>query len=72
MEALKHAYDKMARPTTLVLLHDNKDQFWKAKDTLTHEGLSVVTYKDPDDAQNACTFLWDGGSQRHLGDLWKS
>ena len=44
----------MERPTTLVLLLSDKDQFWKAaKDTLTH----VVTYNNPDDAQNCKTFL---------------
>merc|ERR1712061_338943 len=47
----------MGRPATLVLLLNDKDQFWKAKDTLTHEGLSVVTYNNPDDAQNCKTFL---------------
>ena len=57
MEALKHAYDKMDRPTTLILLHHNTDQFWKVKDTLTHEGLSVVNYNDPGDAQNCKTFF---------------
>ena len=52
-----HAYDKMERPTTLVLLLSEKDLFWKAIDTLTHEGLSVVTYNDPDDVQNCKTFF---------------
>ena len=57
MEALKHAYDEIERPTTLVLLLNDKDQFLKAKDTLTQEGLSVVAYNNPDDAQNCKTFF---------------
>ena len=57
MEALKYAYHKMERPTTLVLLLNDKDKFWKAKDNLTQEGVNVVTYNDPDDAQNCKTFL---------------
>ena len=57
MEALKHAYNRMGRPTTLVLLLDTKDQFREAKDTLSKEGLSVVTYKDSDDAENCKSFL---------------
>ena len=47
----------MERPTTLVLLLNDKDQFLKAKDTLTQEGLSVVAYNNPDDAQNCKTFF---------------
>ena len=57
MEALKHAYNRMGRPTTLVLLLSDKDQFGKVKDTLTQVGLNVATYKDPDDTQNCETFL---------------
>ena len=56
-KAIKYAYDKMGRPTTLVLLFDAKDQLSEAKDILTQEGLRVVTYNNPDNSQDCKSFL---------------
>ena len=57
MEAIRRAYNRMERPTHLVLLLTMKDYIRTAKDAFIQEGLNVVTYVTPDNSQDCKTFL---------------
>ena len=56
MEAIRRAYNRMERPTHLVLL-TMKDYIRTAKDAFVQEGLNVVTYVTRDNSQDCKTFL---------------
>ena len=57
MEAIRRAYNRMERPTHLVLLLTMKDYIRTAKDAFIQVGLNVVTYVTPDNSQDCKTFL---------------